>query len=97
MLVMYAMRPERISQCIVSFISTVLDSGLKQRRLNYDTPVELNRLAKTLGPDQIPLVIYRKEPELLIVKLEKVAQKMEVSVVQDPIIMHQNSVALFCL
>ena len=79
LLLMCAMRPERSSQFIVSFISIVLDSGVKQRRLNYDTPPDLNRIAKTLHPNFLPLVLYKDEPDLLVTKLEKVALKQDVS------------------
>jgi len=78
LLLLCAMRPERSSQFISSFIAIVLDSGLKQKRLNFDTPVDLNRLAKTLGTSSIPLLLYREEPELLVDKLENMALKQEV-------------------
>ena len=80
LLLMCAMRPERSSQFIVSFISSVLDSGIKQKRLNYDTPPDLNKMAKGLDYGSLPLVLYRDEPDLLVTKLRRVALKQDVSV-----------------
>ncbi len=78
LLLMCAMRPERSTQLITSFIATVLGSGLKQRQLNFDTPPDLSRLTKGLGADTLPLLLYREEPQLLVNKLEKVARKHKV-------------------
>ncbi len=75
---MCGLRPERATQHIISFISTVLDSNPKQKRLNFDTAPDLSRFGKSLGADCIPLVMYRREPQLLVEKLEKVAIKLEV-------------------
>ena len=79
LLLMFAMRPERITQCAVSFITTVLDSGTKQRRLNYYAPVELSQVAKALRPEQISLVLYRDDPHILLTKLQTLATKSEVT------------------
>lgn len=78
LLLMFAMRPERITQCAVSFITTVLDSGMKQRKINYYVPVELSYMAKTLRNEQIPLVLYRDDPHILLTKLQNLATKFEV-------------------
>ena len=78
LLLMFAMLPERITQCAVSFVSTVLDSGIKQRKINYYAPVELSHVAKTLRSGQIPLVLYRDDPHLLLTKLQNLATKYEV-------------------
>ena len=78
LLLMFALRPERITQCAVSFITTVLDSGLKQRKLNYYAPVELSYVAKTLRSEQIPLILYRDDPHVMSSKLHNLASKFEV-------------------
>ena len=71
------MRPERITQCAISFITTVLDSGMKQRKINY---CALSNVAKTLRFEQIPLVLYRDDPHILLTKLQTLATKFEVNV-----------------
>lgn len=78
LLLMCALRPERATQHIASFIATVLDSSQKQKRLNFDTAPDLSRLARGLGPDTVPLVLYRREPQLIAEKLQKMAIKLEV-------------------
>ena len=78
LLLMFAMRPERITQCTISFITTVLDSGIKQRKINYYAPVELSSVTKTLRCEQIPLVLYRDDPHILLTKLQNLATKLEV-------------------
>ena len=80
LLLMFAMRPERITQCAISFITTVLDSGIKQRKINYYAPVELSSVAKTLRYEQIPLVLYRDDPHILLTKLQNLATKLEVHI-----------------
>ena len=78
LLLTFAMRPERITQCSVSFITTVLDCGLKQRKLNYYAPIEISLVAKALKEHQIPLILYRNEPQLVLSKLRNLASKLEV-------------------
>ena len=79
LLLMFAMRPERVTQCSISFITTVLDDGLKQRKLNYYAPVEVFNVARTLRGDQIPLILYRNDPQVILSKLSNVANRLEVS------------------
>lgn len=78
LLLMFAMRPERITQCAVSFVTTVLDSGLKQRKLNYYAPIEISYVAKTLKTEEIPLILYRVDPVIFLSKLQRLADKLEV-------------------
>ena len=72
LLILNAMRPERITQCITSFISTVLG----QKKINL--PADLVKVARTLKADHVPIILYRDDPQLAISKLQQYTSKVEV-------------------
>lgn len=77
LLLLSAMRPERISQCMESFVYTVLEPSPKQRKIS--SVAEVARVAKNLNTTEIPLILFREEPYIAVTKLKQYAAKMEVS------------------
>lgn len=77
LLILSAMRPERITQFMVSFTASVLSHGQKQEKV-VCPPVDLTKMAKAIRPDQIPMILYREEPHLAVMKLQNCASKARV-------------------
>lgn len=77
LLLLSAMRPERVTQSMKVFVSTILGKGQRQKKTMY--PTDLTKVAKTVRADQLPLVLFREDPELPIVKLQQFAAKAKVN------------------
>ena len=101
LLLLNAMRLERVTQCMVSFVSTVLHQVLHQvqtlqpqgqgqpqgqpqagqhRLKRTIVPMDLTKVAKTVGVGQVPVILFREEPQLAVDKLKKITAKAGVSV-----------------
>lgn len=78
------MRPERTTQCIESFISSVLDPGQKQKRIL--TPVDISRMAKNIKSDEVPLILFRDDPHIPVTKLQKYAFKLQVCLTDNIVV-----------
>lgn len=76
LLILGAMRPERVSQCMETFVYTVLEPSTKHRRIS--SVVEVSRVAKSLKPTEVPVILFREDPYMAITKLQRCAQSMEV-------------------
>ena len=76
LLILSAMRPERVSQCIESFVCTVLELGPKQRKIG--SVADVSRVARNLKPTDIPIILFRDDPLMAITKLKQYAAKIEV-------------------
>lgn len=76
LLLLSAMRPERVTQSIRSFISIVLDQVQKQRSVT--SPMGLTRVAKTIRAEQLPMILFRDDPYLSVTKLQQFTSKMKV-------------------
>ena len=74
LLLLNAMRPERITQCMVSFTSSVLHQT-QPRHKRLLSPVDFTRVAKTLRADQVPVVLFRDEPHLPVNKLQNFTKR----------------------
>jgi len=76
LLILGAMRPERLSQCMESFVHTVLELGPKQRKIG--SIADVSRVARNLKSSDIPIILFREDPLMAISKLQQYAAKMEV-------------------
>lgn len=76
LLILSAMRPERTGQCIEAFVYTVLEPGLKRKRVSSVT--DLARVLPTIKTDQVPIILFRDEPYLAVTKLQQYAAKVKV-------------------
>lgn len=109
LLLLSAMRPERISQCMVSFVSTVLHQVLHQvqtlppqgqpqtqpqagqhRLKRTIVPMDFTKVAKTVGAEQVPVILFREEPQLAVDKLRKFTAKAGVSTEIHALHSHSN-------
>ena len=80
---------------MVTFVSTVLHqiqtvpvqiqaqvhTTGQQRLKRIISPVDFNKVAKTVGAEKLPVILFREEPNLAITKLQKFTTKLGVSVV----------------
>lgn len=76
LLLLSAMRPERVTQSMNMFVATILGKGQRQKKTMY--PTDLTKVAKTVRPDQLPVVLFRDNPELPVNKLQQCASKAKV-------------------
>lgn len=76
LLLLSAMRPERVTQYMVAFITSVLDQRQNLKRIM--SPIDLTKVAKTVRADQIPLILFRNEPHLSVTKLQQFTSKVGV-------------------
>lgn len=77
LLLLNAMRPERVTQSMAMFVSTtILGQSHKQKKVLY--PTDLTKVAKTVRADQLPVVLYRENPELCVSKLQQFTTKAKV-------------------
>lgn len=92
LLLLSAMRPERITQCMLTFVSTVLHQvqtvqgqsqgqlqGAQPRLKRIISPMDFTKVAKTVRVDQIPVILFREESYLAVAKLQKFATRAGVS------------------
>ena len=94
LLLLNAMRPERITQCMITFISTVLhqvqtipghthhqqqQAGQQQRLKRIISPMDFTKMAKTVRAEQLPVILFREESYLAVTKLQKFTTKAGVS------------------
>lgn len=73
LLLLVAMRPERATQSINMFVSAILGKGQRQKKTMY--PTDLTKVAKTVCANQIPVVLFRENPELAVSKLQQFTTK----------------------
>lgn len=92
LLLLSAMRPERITQSMITFVSTVLhqvqtvqgqsqggQQGAQQRLKRTISAVDFTKMAKTVRVDQLPVILFREEPYLAVTKLQKFTARAGVS------------------
>ena len=76
LLLLSAMRPERVTQFMVAFVAAILGQGQKQKKTLHST--DLTKMAKTVRADQLPVVLFRENPELVVTKIRQLALKVGV-------------------
>jgi hypothetical protein len=82
LLLLVAMRPERATQSMNMFVSSILGNGQKQKKTLY--PTDLTKVARTVRADQIPVVLFKENPELPVNKLQQFTTKAGVSICSSP-------------
>ena len=85
LLILSAMRPERMSQCMESFVYTVLEPTLKQRRIS--SVADVTHVVKNLKPTEVPVILFREDPDLAVTRLQQYTSRMEVSWMYEIIIL----------
>ena len=76
LLILSAMRPERIGQCMEAFVYRVLETGLKQKRVSSVT--DLACMVQSIKSYHVPVILFRDEPYLAVTKLQLYASRMKV-------------------
>ena len=77
LLILSAMRPERMTQFMMSFSAAVLSHGQKQEKV-MSPPTDLGKVVKSTRVDQLPIVLYKEEPHMAVSKLQHCANKTKV-------------------